>query len=140
MNGISRLANMIKGQKDKYLIKIVEHLLLQTEMDQDFLKEEKNLKDMAEYIKDLARKQATNGVAVIEDDEVYRWAENYFKKSNEELGIKKTKSTEKKVEKVVENNKDNDEFGSIFGSIFDSAPVEQEKKKEEIEQISLFGM
>ena len=95
MTGIKRLSEMIKGQKDKSLIKIVTYLMLQTDIEQEFLKEEKDLREMAEYIKDLARKEATNGVAIIEDEIVYSWAKEYFIKSNKELGIKKYK-----VEKV----------------------------------------
>ena len=48
MDGIQRLSEMIKGQKDKSLIKIVSYLMLQKDMEQDFLKEEKDLKEMAE--------------------------------------------------------------------------------------------
>ena len=95
MNGIERLSEMIKGQKDKYLQIIVNHLMLQTEMSEAFLNEEKNLKDMATYIKDLAKKQATNNVAVIEDEVVFQWAKDYFNKSNEELGIKKIEEKNK---------------------------------------------
>ena len=130
MNGIERLTEMIKGQKDKYLQIIVNHLMLQTEMSEAFLNEEKNLKDMATYIKDLARKQATNNVAVIEDEVVFQWAKDYFNKSNEELGIKKIE---------VKNNKETvekDEFGSIFD--FNNSNKNTENKKEEIEQITLF--
>lgn len=130
MNGIERLSEMIKGQKDKYLQIIVNHLMLQTEMSEAFLNEEKNLKDMATYIKDLARKQATNNVAVIEDAVVFQWAKDYFNKSNEELGIKKIE---------VKNNKETvekDEFGSIFD--LNNANKNTENKKEEIEQITLF--
>ena len=130
MNGIERLSEMIKGQKDKYLQIIVNHLMLQTEMSEAFLNEEKNLKDMATYIKDLARKQATNNVAVIEDAVVFQWAKDYFNKSNEELGIKKIE---------VKNNKETvekDEFCSIFD--FNNSNKNTENKKEEIEQITLF--
>ena len=130
MNGIERLSEMIKGQKDKYLQIIVNHLMLQTEMSEAFLNEEKNLKDMATYIKDLARKQATNNVAVIEDAVVFQWAKDYFNKSNEELGIKKIE---------VKNNKETvekDEFGSIFD--INNSNKNTENKKEEIEQITLF--
>ena len=74
MNGIQRLSEMIKGQKDKSLIKIVSYLMLQKDMEQDFLKEEKDLKEMAEYIKGLAKKEAVNGVAIIEDETVFSWA------------------------------------------------------------------
>lgn len=130
MNGIERLSEMIKGQKDKYLQIIVNHLMLQTEMSEAFLNEEKNLKDMATYIKDLARKQATNNVAVIEDAVVFQWAKDYFNKSNEELGIKKIE---------VKNNKETvekDEFGSIFD--LNNTNKNMENKKEEVEQITLF--
>lgn len=135
MNGIERLSDMIKGQKDKGLIKIVSHLLLQTDMDAMFLKEEKNLKNMAEYIKGLAKKEAINGVAMIEDEVVYQWAKNYFIKSNKELGIKKTKMEKGKHGDVVKVKVEDDEFGSIFGTT-DENNVDE---KEEIEQISLFA-
>lgn len=130
MNGIERLSEMIKGQKDKYLQIIVNHLMLQTEMSEAFLNEEKNLKDMATYIKDLAKKQATNNVAVIEDAVVFQWAKDYFNKSNEELGIKKieAKNNKETIEK--------DEFGSIFD--LNNSNKNTENKKEEIEQITLF--
>ena len=138
MNGIQRLAEMIKGQKDKSLIKIVSYLMLQTDMDQYFLKEEKDLKEMAEYIKGLAKKEAINGVAIIEDETVYRWAKEYFMKSNKELGIKKYKIDKGKHEDVskVEIKNEDDEFGSIFGETIENA---QEQKKEEVDQISLFA-
>lgn len=130
MNGIERLSEMIKGQKDKYLQIIVNHLMLQTEMSEAFLNEEKNLKDMATYIKDLAKKQATNNVAVIEDEVVFQWAKDYFNKSNEELGIKKIE--EKNKTETVEK----DEFGSIFD--LNNSNKNTENKKEGIEQITLF--
>lgn len=130
MNGIERLSEMIKGQKDKYLQIIVNHLMLQTEMSEAFLNEEKNLKDMATYIKDLARKQATNNVAVIEDEVVFKWAKDYFNKPNEELGIKKIEA--KNITETVEI----DEFGSIFD--LNNSNKNTENKKEEIEQITLF--
>ena len=130
MNGIERLSEMIKGQKDKYLQIIVNHLMLQTEMSEAFLNEEKNLKDMATYIKDLAKKQATNNVAVIEDEVVFKWAKDYFNKPNEELGIKKIEA--KNITETVEI----DEFGSIFD--LNNSNKNTENKKEEVEQITLF--
>lgn len=130
MNGIERLSEMIKGQKDKYLQIIVNHLMLQTEMSEAFLNEEKNLKDMATYIKDLAKKQATNNVAVIEDEVVFKWAKDYFNKPNEELGIKKIEAKNKTETVEI------DEFGSIFD--LNNSNKNTENKKEEIEQITLF--
>lgn len=133
MEGIKRLSEMIKDQKDKALIKVVSYLMLQTEMDSEFLKEEKNLKDMAEYIKKLAKKEAINGVAIIEDEVVYQWAKDYFSKSNEELGITSNKTVEKKI--VNNKNKVED---NVFGSIFGTDNIVASDKKE-IEQISLFA-
>lgn len=134
MDGINRLAKLLEGQKDKYLNIIVNYLMLQTEMNEAFLNEEKNLKDMATYIRDLAKKQATNNVAVIEDSVVFQWAKDYFNKSNEELGINKKDS------KIVKNNNNNIKKDDEFGSIFElkNNDINKESKKE-IEQISLFA-
>lgn len=136
MDGIQRLSEMIKGQKDKSLIKIVSYLMLQKDMEQDFLKEEKDLKEMAEYIKGLAKKEAVNGVAIIEDETVFNWAKEYFIKSNKELGIKKTKLEKGKHGDVTKVEIEDDEFGSIFGNATEDI---KEEKKDEIEQISLFA-
>lgn len=144
MDGIQRLAEMIKGQKDKYLIKTVTYLMSQKQMEKDFLKEEKNLKDMAKYITSLAEKEAVNigavnKVAVLEDEDVYNWAKEYFIKSNEELGIKKCKVKKGKHADIIktEIKEEDDEFGSIFeeGQTVNNI----EKKNKYIEQISLFS-
>lgn len=137
MDGIKRLANMLQDQKDKYLNIIVNHLMLQTEMNEDFLKEEKNLKDMATYIKDNAKKEATSNVAVIEDETVFKWAKEYFIKSNDELGIKKFSYAKGKYGDLSKTEiKDNDEFGSIFDT---NSNIQLASEKKEIEQISLFA-
>lgn len=125
MDGIQRLSKMLEGQKDKSLIKIVNYLMLQKDMDLQFLKEEKNLKDMAKYIRKLAKNYQVDGVAMIENDEVYKWAKNYFLKSNEELGI------EGKVERKEQTKKNTE--SSELGSIFEM------KQENTIEQISLFA-
>lgn len=134
MEGIKRLSNMLEGQKDKYLIIIVKYLMLQTEMDEAFLNEEKNLKDMATYIKNKAKKEAQNNVAVIEDERVFQWAKDYFNKTNKQLGIKsKTEKKEEINEKMIQTSK--------FGSIFTNCNTNDiEEKKEKIEQISFFNM
>lgn len=138
MDGIKRLQEMIKGQKDKYLNIIVNYLVTQIELNQYFLNEQKNLKNMAKYIKDKARKQASGNVAVIEDEMVYQWAKEYFIKSDDELGINKTESAQSK-DKDISNTKikdEEDEFGSIFE---DNTEKQSKENKEGIEQISLFA-
>lgn len=141
MDGIKRLADMLEGQKDKYLNIIVNHLMLQTEMNEAFLNEEKNLKDMATHIKDKAKKQAKGGVAVIEDEVVFKWAKEYFIKSNKELGIKETRLDRGKHGDVtkVEVKENEDEFGSIFDFNDNNENTSDNNKKEEIEQISIFA-
>ena len=139
MDGINRLAKLLEGQKDKYLNIIVNYLMLQTEFNEAFLNEEKNLKDMATYIIDLAKKQATNNVAVIEDSVVFQWAKNYFLKTNEELGIKKVKLEKAKQSDTKKVEGKDDEFGSIFNFDDRDNTLDNNDKKEKIEQISLFA-
>lgn len=139
MDGIQRLSEMVKGQKDKSLIKIVNYLILQKEMEKDFLKEEKNLKEMVEYMKGLAKKQAVNGLAIIEDEVVYDWAKEYFIKSNKELGIKKYRLDRGKHGDISKIEiKEDDEFGSIFEE--EQLINNIEKEKDDVEQISLFSV
>lgn len=88
--GIKRLNEMLQGQLDQGLIKVVEYLRELPDMDTNlFLNEEKNLKDMCDYISSKARKTATGDFIMIRDETVYQWSREYFEKSNEELGIKK---------------------------------------------------
>lgn len=136
MEGIKRLSKMLEGQKNKGLIRIVNHLMLQTEMDEAFLNEEKNLKDMAEYIYNTAYKQKTNKVEMIEDEVVFQWAKDYFIKTNKELGIKTMKVEKVKHSVISKVEVKDEEFGSIFDSTDNSCT---EKKQENIEQISLFA-
>ena len=49
---------------------------------------------MYEYIRAEAKKQAINGVAVLDDQVVYSLAIHYFDESNEDLGLNK------KIEKL----------------------------------------
>ena len=136
MTGIKRLEEMIKGQKDKYLVKIVDYLKSRIELDKYFLNEEKNLKGMSDHIKNLARKRAKNGVAVVEDETVYKWAVDYFIKTDEELGLENNKKiTEVKNIRKIEEKNPEDEFGSIFE---DDNSKKIEDEENDIEQISLF--
>lgn len=143
MDGIQRLVQMLEnynGKNKKYVKKVGEHLIQHTELNQAFLNEEKNLNDMLQYIEDKAKKRAVNNVAVIEDDDVYKWAINYFIKTNEELKIKTAKTKSVETTKRIENNKEDDEFGSIFDIDSDNQNAEiLEQPKKENNQISLFA-
>jgi len=110
MNGVERLKKLVEGQEDKALLKIVDYLLSREELDTYYLNEEKSIKDMVDYIKGEAKKQAKNGYCYVEDEEVYEWGVKYFTKTNEELRIKKkiipTPSEVKEKEKEIVPEKD----------------------------------
>lgn len=123
MEGIERLRVMAMngGSMQKQYFKIFMYLKKRTDMDEKFLNPEKTLAQMYEYIKDQVRKQAVNGVAMVEDAVVYGIAVHYFDESNEDLGIKKKEIQPKKI---AENKQE--------------TLKSEEPKKEEREQISLF--
>ncbi len=90
MTGIERLDEMLKGQLDTGLIDVVNHLKEYKDIDTNiFLREEKTLKGMCDYISSKARAIATGNFVMIENGTVYQWARDYFERSNEELGIQK---------------------------------------------------
>lgn len=123
MEGIERLKAMAMkgGSMQKQYFKIFMHLKNRTDMDEKFLNPEKSMDQMYEYIKGEVKKQAVNGVAMVEDAVVYGLAIHYFDESNEDLGIKKKEIMPKKKE---ENKQE--------------IPKIEPPKKEEREQISLF--
>lgn len=123
MEGIERLRVMAMngGNLQKQYFKIFMHLKNRTDMDKKFLNPEKTMAQMYEYIKNQVKKQAVNGVAMIEDAVVYGMAVHYFDESNEDLGINKHEIVPKKKAESKQ------EIPKI-------APT----KKEEREQISLF--
>lgn len=106
MTGVERLQKLAEGQEDTGLLKIVNYLSSREDLDNNYLDEEKSLKDMTEYINDKAKKQLKNKDGYIADEKVYEWAVNYFSFSNEELGFKKkfthTSPTTKEKEVVPE--------------------------------------
>lgn len=106
--GLERIKKLSAKVKDKAVLKIIDYLLSRKDMNEKYLNEEKTLTQMIEFIKAKAKEKATNGVAMIEDDEVYSWAIHYFDESNKDLKISKTESdVEVKEEKksTVKKNK-----------------------------------
>lgn len=102
MLGIERIKILGSEVKDKALLKVIEYLVSREDMNEKYLNEEKSLKQMVEYIKSEAKKQAVNGMAIIEDEEVYGWAIHYFDETNEKLGLKvETKNIVKPLEKSI---------------------------------------
>lgn len=112
MNGIERIKILSAEITDKPLLKIVEYLLSREDMNDKYLNEEKSLSQMISYIRSEAKKQAKNGVAMIEDDVVYGWAIHYFDETNNDLGLDKnavkieleddnSKTIENKPKKII---------------------------------------
>lgn len=87
MPGIDRIKQLSSDIEDKALLKIINYLISRDDMDDKYLNEEKSLKQMIEYIKNRAQEKAHNGMAIIEDEEVYGWAIHYFDESNESLNL-----------------------------------------------------
>lgn len=121
MTGVERLKSMIEeGPLKKPLFKIYMYLKTRTDMDEKYLNPEKSMTQMYEYIKEQVRKQAVNGVAMIEDVVVYGLAIHYFDESNEDLGLNQKKEKIKKVEPIkeipkAEQPKEDDNQISFFG-------------------------
>jgi len=87
MNSLERIETLAKEIKDKPLLKIVKCLLSRTDMNEKYLNEEKTLKQMIEFIKSEAQKQAIH----------------YFDESNKKLNLESTKNNVKEKEVNTEN-------------------------------------
>ena len=137
--GIERLKTMLAEFKDGYALKaVVDYLITRTDMDGKFLNEEKNLKDMEKHITEKAKNHAVNNVAMIEDKMVYSWAVLYFTLSNDLLGIKKEEP--KKVTKTETKAKSTKKTATKESVVTtsDVKEVENEVKKVECPQVSIF--
>ena len=82
MEGIERIKALASEIKDPALLKVVEYLLSREDMNDKYLNESKSLKSMVDFIKGQAKKQAKNGMAMIEDEVVYGWAIHYWDENN----------------------------------------------------------
>lgn len=134
MNGFERLQEQIKGQNDLALKQVVDQLLTMKHMEQNYLKDEKNLADMCKFIKEKAQKHAKSGWNFITNEIVYAWAVMYYSLPNKLLKFDETKNTstpKSNKTKVEKNNKNN-----VIS--MEEAKKELEEKKQ-TQQISLFG-
>ena len=135
MTGFDRLKEQVKDQKDKALVQTVEYLLSREDMEQRYLNEEKNIEEMAKFIRNKARKYMKNGWNYITNEVVYAWAIMYFSLPNSFLKIEK-KDTTKNKEKAEASIKKVTAKNNIVS--LEDAKKNMYKKKE-TEQISLFG-
>jgi hypothetical protein len=139
LKGIERLKNMLAEFTNGYSPKaVIDYLITREDMDDKFLNEEKNLKEMEKHIIAKAKNQAVNNVSMVEDKMVYSWAVLYFTLSNDLLGIKKEISNkETKTEAKTKSSKKSTTKETVV-DISDVKAVESELKKVDNPQVSMF--
>lgn len=130
MNGFERLKKQVKDQEDKALLQTIDYLLSRDDMELDYLNDEKTVEEMAQFIKNKAKKYMKNGWNYITNEVVYAWAIMYFSLPNSFLQIEK-KDTSKN--KLKSNTSSKNNVVSL------EKAKENIKKKKEMAQISLFG-
>ena len=130
MNGFDRLKEQVKGQEDSALNQVIEYLISRDDMEQKYLNEEKNVKEMCNFIKGKGKVHAKNGWNFITNEVVFAWAIMYWALPNSFLKINQPKETQNTTtkEKTTKNN---------VVSIEKAKTAIEEKKQ--IEQLTLFG-
>ena len=116
----------LKKLDKKYAQAIANYLLGRIETDEclkDKLEEtSKTLKGCVSYVKSEAKKQAEDGVAMIEDSQVYEWCVHYFLEDSLDF---ETKEKENKKNDNEEKLEDTEKVDTLFGE----EEVAKEKKK-----------
>lgn len=130
MNGFDRLREQVKDQEDSALKQVIEYLISRDDMEQKYLNEEKNIKEMCNFIKEKGKIHAKNGWNFITNEVVFAWAIMYWALPNAFLKINTPKETKNSVteEKTTKDN---------VVSINTAKKVLEEKKQ--VEQLTLFG-
>lgn len=80
--------------KNASIKKVCDYLKTREDIKLNLEKENKSIDEMWEYIKSEARKQAENGCACIEDDQVYGWAVHYY--DEDDIKVESFKNVDKK--------------------------------------------
>ena len=130
MNGFDRLKEQVKGQEDSALNQVIEYLISRDDMEQKYLNEEKNVKEMCNFIKGKGKVHAKNGWNFITNEVVFAWAIMYWALPNSFLKINKPKETQNTTTK--EKNTNNNVL-----SIEKAKKAIEEKKQ--VDQLTLFG-
>ena len=106
MNGFDRLKEQVKGQEDSALNQVIEYLISRDDMEQKYLNEEKNVKEMCNFIKGKGKVHAKNGWNFITNEVVFAWAIMYWALPNSFLKINTPKETQNTTtkEKTTKNN------------------------------------
>lgn len=124
MEGIERLELEVLEMNNFSVLNVFNYIKNKPELQEKFNNKEKTIQGMYSYICKKAEKLQQGNVAMVNNEVVYLWATNYFKYTNEELGIKEDEK-ETNVVKMVGNEEYKNKKEKI-------------NKKDENSQISLF--
>lgn len=127
MESIERLELEVLEMNNFSVSNMFNNIKNKPELQEKFNNKEKTVKGMYEYVYEKARALQQGNVAMVNDQVVYLWATNYFKYTNEELGItkkglkpetnkKESKKEDKKEEKKAEKEENNPQI-SMFGEV-----------------------
>lgn len=132
----------LRNLDKKYAQAIADYLLNRIETD-ELLKSkleetDKTLKGCVSYIKSKAKKEAEDGVAMIEDSQVYEWTVHYFLEDN--LKMEPKAHDNKKVNTPQPISKSSASHPQVKNEekIKDNVKSKKDIKKKLYEQISLF--
>lgn len=129
MEGIERLQLEVLEMNNFSVLNVFNYIKNKPELQEKFNNKEKTIKGMYSYICKKAEKLKQGKVAMVNNEVVYLWAINYFKYTNEELGIKEDKketntvkmvgNEESKNKKEEISNKDENSQISLFEEVQD---------------------
>ena len=126
MEGIERLQLEVLEMNNFSVLNVFNYIKNKPELQEKFNNKEKTIKGMYSYICKKAEKLKQ---AMVNNEVVYLWAINYFKYTNEELGIKEDEketntvkmvgNEESKNKKEEISNKDENSQISLFEEVQD---------------------
>ena len=100
MEGIERIKALASEINDPALLNIVEYLLSRTDMNDKYLNESKDIRNMCEFIKREVQKKSKTCMVMVEDEVVYGIAIHYWDEDNKELDIKIEQEEVKEVKPI----------------------------------------
>lgn len=101
MEGIERLELEVLEMNNFSVSNMFNNIKNKPELQKKFNNDKKTIKGMFEYVYEKARALKQGNVAMVNDQVVYLWATNYFKYTDEELGIKKQNVMPPSADEVI---------------------------------------
>lgn len=141
-----KLEKELKKAKDKAFAEpVIGHLLNRIAEDsglaEDILQEHKTWEKCKSYLYDRARKMKSRNCAVVRDDTVYEWAEDYYRKDDKAEEEEKARKEAERKKKLEEEAKARKEKATEKAKAeVQPKPTEKPKKGEVEGQMSLFDM